>query len=162
MVLPEARYGVATSSVFSSSRYNAGYNAGAQEFLSIVSSLVTGELISIITHSMGAAFAKGFIQGLLDQGLDPTLINFELDLAPFQPAEQEANPRVKTYQISYGRFYDPIAGNNRMPGAKQWNSKLDPTRGHGISNFYDDMLGFFASLPSGEYVFDEYGNPVPK
>ncbi len=47
------------------------------------------ETIKVITHSMGAAYAKGFIKGLIDAGIPVELIEFEADFAPFQPTNKK-------------------------------------------------------------------------
>ncbi|MDE6484050.1 MAG: hypothetical protein K2L14_01460 [Duncaniella sp.] len=69
-----------------------------------------GETIKIFTHSMGAKFAKGFADELLNIALDRNLIDdkesqniieYEVDMAPFQPKQQEAVEGVNTIAIHH-------------------------------------------------------------
>ena len=92
-----------------------GYSAAAE----IISNLGDGETIKFITHSMGAAYCKGFISGMqkyaAENGIDISdKIVFELDLAPFQSSSQKANPSVKTFVLQHK--YDAIAKCEEMPG----------------------------------------------
>lgn len=45
------------------------------------------------------------------------LFEFELDLAPFQPAQQNAVKDVKTYVVQHK--YDLTAGTKDLPGAER-------------------------------------------
>jgi RHS repeat-associated protein len=47
------------------SRKHQGYIVGFNQAQSIISSLKSDETIKIVTHSMGGAFSKGFIEGIL-------------------------------------------------------------------------------------------------
>ncbi len=92
-----------------------GYSAAAE----IISNLGDGETIKFVTHSMGAAYCKGFISGMqkyaAENGIDISgKIVFELDLAPFQSSSQKANPSVKTFVLQHK--YDGIAKCEEMPG----------------------------------------------
>lgn len=51
------------------------------------------------------------------------LIEFEIDLAPYQPTEQIAVPGVYTKNIQH--YYDGIAGTQKMSGAKQHITRKD-------------------------------------
>ena len=109
------------------------------------------ENIKVITHSMGAAFAKGFIQGLLEAGIPLDLIEFEADFAPFQPTKQEAIEGVKTYQFSNAN--DDVANNQSlgspyspMKGAEVIKDD-NPNKGHSITDFMDKIK----YLPAGNY-----------
>ncbi len=93
------------------------------------------ETIKIITHSMGAAFGKGFVTALTEymKGNDISMdaISFEADFAPFQPLFQKAVDGVKTYQFS--KFIDPIAGILPISGA-EYNISFGS---HSITSFDD-------------------------
>jgi hypothetical protein len=108
------------------------------------------ETVKIISHSMGGAYAKGFVQALTDyakkhpvesEGLKIT----EYDFAPFQPEHQTAVNGVDTYQYSHKN--DKIAGNRKVKGAHMMNT----------SNIGDHSLKTFIqyvwSLPEGMYSF---------
>ncbi len=113
------------------------------------------ETIKIITHSMGAAFAKGFIKGLIDAGVPVNVIEFEADFAPFQPTKQKTVKGVKTYQLSHKQ--DNIA-NNRLLGSPSgkidgvseidYYNDDDEIKTHGINTFWDEV----SKLPEGKYI----------
>ena len=69
---------------------------------------------------MGAAYAKGFIKGLIDAGVPINMIEFEADFAPFQPTKQKAIAGVQTYQFSNDN--DNIANNKALgsPYGSTW------------------------------------------
>ncbi|MBY5952940.1 RHS repeat-associated core domain-containing protein, partial [Algoriphagus marincola] len=101
-------------------RRRAGKSMGFNQAAEIFNSLGDGESIKIATHSMGAAYGKGFIQGLRKyakkNNIDiADLIEFEVDLAPFQPTQQEAQEGVPTTVVAHEG--DPVAGSSPMPGA---------------------------------------------
>ena len=97
------------SSLLSMSRYNMGYKEGERTAITIFSALsrngdgIINEVIRIISHSMGGAFAKGYAQALMDYIFEhPDLTNgasiVEYDFAPFEPWSQRAVEGVDTYQ----------------------------------------------------------------
>jgi RHS repeat-associated protein len=124
------------------------------------------ETIKVITHSMGAAFAKGFITGILkyvnDNEIKGVLIAFEADFAPFQPQRQSAVPGVPTFQFSnkydgtanrkmLGSYYVPIRG------AEKATENDDPNKHHMIWDFHEQIV----NLPTGDYEVVN-GKIVPK
>ena len=84
-------------------RKGAGYTAGKIMAESIMSSLEEGESIRFVTHSMGAAYTKGFIKGMISAlGTEVTdRIEYEVDIAPYQTDEQSAVPGVKTGTLQH-------------------------------------------------------------
>lgn len=132
-------------SINSKDRYTAGYNNGVNFASYILSLLNKGETIKVITHSMGGIYAKGMIQALIDQGIDPSLFAFEADFAPYQPTKQNANPNIKTYQFSHEK--DFIAGKKKMEGAQYMDTSSDKDQSHGIGGFINQIQ----NLPSGKY-----------
>jgi uncharacterized protein RhaS with RHS repeats len=112
------------------------------------------ESIKIITHSMGAAYAKGFIKGLIAGGIPIDLVEFEADFAPYQPKKQEAIEGVKTYQFSHSK--DWVAGNDKMNGAEYIDTSSDQNQTHWIEDFRDQIQ----NLPEGKYRI-ENGRIVP-
>ncbi len=114
------------------------------------------ETIKIITHSMGAAYAKGYVYELLNllkaRGIPMSVIEFEADFAPYQSAIQYAV--VKTYQFSHDEI---VAGKEKMPGAIYMDTSSDKKQEHSISSFVDQIK----NLPAGQYnVID--GKIVPR
>ena len=116
------------------------------------------ETIKIITHSMGAAYAKGYVKELLqymhEHNISTDLLEFEADFAPYQPTKQNANPEVKTYQFSHSK--DKVAGKDKMEGAKYMDTSGDEQQNHGINTFIDQIK----NLPAGRYKV-ENGQVVP-
>lgn len=119
------------------------------------------ESIKIITHSMGAAYAKGFIEGLREGGVPVDLIEFEVDFAPFQPTKQKAVVGVKTYQFSHDN--DNVA-NNQVLGSPsgtiegaEVTTNNDKNKGHSIQDFITEIN----NLPTGRYKVVD-GKIVPR
>ena len=108
------------------------------------------ETIKIITHSMGAAYAKGYLLELqrifIKLGIPLNVIEFEADFAPYQSGSQftVVSP---TYQFSHSK--DNVAGNEQMPGAIMMDTGSDKKQGHSIMDFYDQIT----NLPEGRYQF---------
>lgn len=132
-------------------RYNDGYNTGSNSIMNIISKLGEGEMIRIISHSMGGAYAKGFVQSLVDYihkhpEYNHLLGNIvEYDFAPFQPNQQSAIKGVPTFQ--YSHKWDFVAGNSPIPGAKQQNTSDEWSSGHSITDF----MQYIQSLPVDKY-----------
>ena len=100
-------------------RYNCGFTMGKQHAQEIFESLLKGETIKFVTHSMGAAYTKGFIKGLehyaINHHIDyKNIIELEIDLAPFQPNCQRAINYVRTIVIAHK--YDWVAKHRPMKG----------------------------------------------
>ena len=116
------------------------------------------ETIKIITHSMGAAYAKGYILALLEyfkaNNIPSDIIEFEADFAPFQPDEQMAISGVPTYQYSHNN--DGVAGNKRMIGAEYMDTSSDEKQGHSLMDYIDQIN----NLPAGTYKIED-GKLVP-
>lgn len=100
---------------------------------------------------MGAAYAKGFIKGLIDAGVPINMIEFETDFAPFQPTKQKVIAGVQTYQFSNDN--DNIA-NNKALGSPYGSMEVadvtidnDKIKGDYIQNFTD----YIQNLPAGKY-----------
>lgn len=102
----------------------AGYDQGLNEAATVIESLnrtggVIDESIKVITHSMGGAYGKGYIQAILDyaKSHEYQVLNsaFEADFAPFQTGQQKAVKGINTLQYSHSN--DPYAGNNPISGA---------------------------------------------
>ena len=130
-------------------RMASGYLAGLRDAKDIYNNLKEGETIKIATHSMGAAFGKGFILGLQsyakNNGFDHR-VEMELDLAPFQSLAQCGNSNVET-TITISHWKDVIAGPSFMLNAtnyrtRLWNFSISPTAEHSINSFQDEIEKF--------------------
>ena len=144
------------SSLLSMSRYNMGYKEGELAAVTIFSSLsrngdgIINEVIRIVSHSMGGAFAKGYAQALMDYIFEhPDLTNgasiVEYDFAPYEPWSQRAVEGVDTYQ--YSHIHDKIAGNKKIEGANYMKTSNDEEQRHRIKYFWQ----YVNQLPEGRY-----------
>lgn len=118
-----------------------GRKKGRQQASYLLSKLSEGEKIKVVTHSMGAAYGKGFIEGFIEYAQNimeianaSNLFEFELDLAPFQPAQQNAVKDVKTYVVQHK--YDLTAGTKDLPGAKRKEPEREDVIMHDKSFLY--------------------------
>ena len=149
-----------SSNLFAETRYNAGYGEGKNSVANLLNTLQRNkngditEPIRIISHSMGGAYAKGFVQALMDyvkvhaSGNNGLKI-FEYDFAPYQPEQQKAVNGVETFQ--YSHVNDLLAGNNKISGAHYMQTKNDENHRHSISSF----LEYVSRLPEGKYEVEK-------
>ena len=129
-------------------RKGVGYLAGKNMAESIMSSLEEGESIRFVTHSMGAAYTKGFINGMISAlGTEVTdRIEYEVDIAPYQPDEQRAVPEIKTGTMQHKD--DIIAGSKKMEGTTARSVKdlhtpwYDFLTAHSIHSFLNEIVDF--------------------
>lgn len=149
--------GLLRKSFYPNNRFNDGYRQGQYDGPYIVADLRrdnTGiiETIKVITHSMGAAYAKGYVTALAHYlesiGLSRAIILFEADFAAFQSNQQYAVEGIPTYQISYAG--DGIAGNEPMDGAIILDTSNEVNQGHTLIHFINQI----GSLPEGNYDYD--------
>jgi hypothetical protein len=135
-------------------RMSQGYTQGLFDAVNILKRISDSngnikETIKIITHSMGAAYAKGYLKALLqylkEMGISTDIIEFEADFAPYQPDKQKANSQVDTYQFSHKK--DWIAGKDKMEGAEYMNTSSDTNQTHWIEDFMNQVQ----NLPAGNY-----------
>ena len=160
--------GALTGNLNPYARYAYGVVMGKRHAKEIYDNIGEKETIKVVAHSMGPAYAKGFISGLQSYAQDAGLkhkIEMEIDLAPFQPHLQKANSDVPTTTISHWR--DGIAGPSFMWGAKNyrtgfWKISLLPTTEHSISSFNEEIQKF---IPRGnperggsEGIWEENGD----
>ena len=141
-------HGVLTSNLNPLERMKEGMKIGYKDAEHIFSSLKQGETIKVFTHSMGAAYGKGFIIGLKTyakmKNIDISkILEFEVDLAPFQPIMQSAVIGVKT--VSIGHYWDGVAGPSLMPLAENHNTRfykytINPLKEHSVKSFTQKEL----------------------
>lgn len=151
-----------TNPLLSSNRIDAGYEKGKTEAKGIIDNLArdktTGEIvetIKIITHSMGGAYAKGFVKAL--QEYIKTLpkeqqyqikITLVADFDPFQGASLNANKNVYTQQFTHigGGLFGGLA-DEKQEGVDDYHEKEGK---HSIMTF----LGDISKLQEGTYKWD--------
>ena len=141
-------------------RISAGYENGYNRCQEIIElSDATQTSVKFISHSMGSAYTKGFIQGMLnyaaDNGMDITeKLEFEVDFAPYQPTLQTS---VIDKTIVFQHFFDAFAGDLPMPGATGIVTRKNisynilsawilPYKEHTISSFSDDIFNYWDTL----------------
>ena len=129
-------------------RRRAGKSMGYNQAETIFNSLGDGETIKIATHSMGGAYGKGFVQGLKKyakkNNIDISgLIEFEVDLAPFQPTMQEAQTEDVDRTIVVAHKGDIVAGSSPMEGAENNVTRKDKKSSlseHSVDSFTQDEI----------------------
>ncbi len=142
-----------------------GRDMAYEQAAKIFNNLEEGETIKIATHSMGGAYGKGFIQGLRkyaeENDIDiEGLIEFEVDLAPYQPTRQEAQEGVRTIVVAHDG--DAVAGSSTMPGAENNVTRKDESWGtgeHSVDSFNQSEIDQFVpksnNNPIGSGVWEE-------
>ncbi len=143
-----------TRNTYSENRYKNGYDRGYSDGGKIISSLVGDESIKVVTHSMGAAYGKGFIRGIINFANEnniniKNLIEMEVDFAPYQPNEQSAVPGISTTTISHEG--DIVAGSKPMKNAKNIKTRRGhkkSTSEHSVDSFTQKEIDTY--IPSSE------------
>jgi len=139
-----------------SSRYDAGFLQGLEDAKDILSSLarvngVITESIKVVTHSMGTAYAKGYIRALLQIAeSNPELSNglkiSQFDFDPFQAGSLNADPNVFTRQFTH----KGIVADQRQNGLSDDNYFENPRQNsHFIRTFWDEIM----NLQEGTYKY---------
>ncbi len=149
-------------------RYLAGYSEGEADAETIISNLARDkngniiESIKIVAHSMGAAFAKGYIAAIIEyvkkhpeecNGLTIT----EYDIAAYQPGQQGKRKGATLNQFvndQDGVNTSIILGssNDKEDGADTYNENTGEG-GHSIFDF-KWILKLINDLPTGNFVWD--------
>lgn len=161
------------SNISSDHRYAMGKQQGEKDAAQIINSLartggVITESLKIVSHSMGGAYAKGFVQAIVDYAMAHPeecrgLKISEFDFDPLQAAHLRAIAGVHTEQYTHnakkkgksrlgGRLADgKQAGLDDEQGKKDGNSYVeDETKSdHSIISFYENIK----DLEEGTYVF---------
>ena len=126
-------------------RYAYGKKRGLIMAKGIFEGLKEGETIKIVTHSMGAGYAKGFIKGLQkyakQHDIDINkLLKAELDLAPYQPSQQKVL-KTDPHTTVISHRYDNVAGCDHIEGAENHITRKDLlyffniTKEHSVRSF---------------------------
>lgn len=174
-VLNTLSRGILTGNLNPYVRYAEGVKMGFIDAEHIFNSLKPGETIKIFTHSMGAAYGKGFIIGLKTYAklrhIDINkILEFEVDLAPYQSNLQSAVIGVKT--VSIGHYWDGVAGPSLMPFAENHNTRkkeftLNPFKEHSVNSFTLEELREYIPKVNGIKIsngkkWEQYGTKEEK
>jgi|GEM_PF-817404 len=174
-VLNTLSNGILTGNLNPRERFKKGFEMALKDAEHIFNSLKDGETIKVFTHSMGAAYGKGFIIGLQSyaklNNLDiDGIIEFEVDLAPYQSVLQLGGLGVKT--VSIGHFWDGVAGLSLMPFAENHNTRFDkfslnPFKEHSVNSFTKKELENFIPKVKGikitnRKIWEQYGKKEEK
>jgi RHS repeat-associated protein len=98
-------------------RFSKGETEGrilAQKLESGEITIEDGEFIKLVGHSMGGAHAMGIAQGLLNAGVDPSIIKVFL-FAPHQPNQIRGLDGVEVFQV--GRDGDEVSSDGIISSA---------------------------------------------
>jgi RHS repeat-associated protein len=131
-------------------RKSAGEAQGMKDAGSIIANLTDGESIKIVAHSMGVAFARGYVRGIIRYATDHGLLekvkfDEELDVNGFQGKDLPPSKYVKRTQNKTGGVdgYNPkgiitkgAAGSvltvGKIPKSEDITDPLDADKGHPI------------------------------
>ena len=156
------------SNVFSSSRVNSGYEQGKEDAKSIIANLArdktTGEIvetIKIVTHSMGAAYGKGYVKALKEyiKTLPKEMqyqvkITLVADFDPFQAGSLKADKNIKTQQFMHednsNIFGMGWLANEKESGAEQVKPANNESSDHNVMSFISNV----SKLSEGTYKWD--------
>ncbi|MFQ9736000.1 MAG: RHS repeat domain-containing protein [Alistipes sp.] len=109
------------------------------------------ETIKIITHSMGAAFGKGYVKKLKEllakYGHSDILISLVADFDPYQASQLSADPNIHTLQFTHKGIIADQRQKNLPDDNYREDSKQDR---HSIYSFFNDI----SQLQEGTYVYD--------
>jgi len=162
-------HGILTGNLNPYERFVEGIKMGRKDAEHIFNSLKEGETIKVFTHSMGAAYGKGFVTGLqayaILNNIDIKTIEFEVDLAPYQSSMQSSVIGVKT--VSIGHYWDGVAGPSIMPFADNYNTRYDkftlnPLKEHSVNSFTQKELIQYIPVVNGikisnGKIWEQYG-----
>lgn len=148
-------------------RINSGFTQGKKDASEIISNLArdesTGaiiETIKIITHSMGGAYGKGYVNALKEyistlpkEQQKQIKITLVADFDPFQAGSLTADPNVKTQQFIH-EGEDNAKGmgwlaNEKEQGLNEKDIYINtgPSTDHSILTFFNDI----SKLQEGTY-----------
>ncbi|MEO7461909.1 MAG: RHS repeat-associated core domain-containing protein [Ferruginibacter sp.] len=121
-------------------REQAGYAQGGKDANGVFANLTEGESIKIVTHSMGSAFSRGYIQALQEYMKTNNITNHKIELVvdvnAFQGAELNAIPGVTTLNKTGGNdgkgifkalWYKITKGGVSVPGVGKVKGATDIT-----------------------------------
>ncbi len=135
--------GLAAFSVLNASNVNsqvrkaAGETQGYNDAESILAHLSEGEKVNIVSHSMGTAFSRGYVEGLAKYANEHDCVNklkknYELDIDPFQSSKLPAKPGITTdYKIGGSQSVPTVGG---ISGGNNISTYSDVQADHGVTD----------------------------
>ncbi len=143
-------------------RYKDGYEQAMADADYIISQVIdengnAKETIKIITHSMGGAYGKGYLNALKtylrSKGYHNAMITLVADFDPYQASELSADPLIYTQQHTHKKKgegnYSRLA-NERQEGIEDEDYHEDESKGsHDITSFFGNVF----LLKEGTYVY---------
>ena len=135
-------------------RYSKGYQQALIDVAEIIE-LISDEnghiveTIKIITHSMGAAYGKGYAKALQhyfkENNIDEAYISLVADFDPYQASGLIANPDIYTLQFTHiGGLADQRQKD--LPDSNYFEDNQEES--HRIMSFWNDVF----KLPQGTYI----------
>ena len=136
-------------------RKTAGEAQGLKDASDIYANLKEGESVKIISHSMGTAYARGYVKGLnkwAKENGKTFNIEYELDVNSFQGADLPIDKNAvkisqnKTGGLDGGKSITEAAKGNSVPtvapvpNAYNTSTKEDATKGHAIDKMSTDGI----------------------
>jgi len=142
-------------------RIAAGAAQGMKDAADIIANLKEGETIKIVTHSMGAAFARGYTKGILKyakaNGLtDKVKFEYELDINSFQGGDLPADKNVMKTQNKTGGLdggnslrealrFNSVLSVGKVLGAEDTSTKEDANKGHAVNEMSTDRIPYLGN-----------------
>jgi RHS repeat-associated protein len=141
-------------------RFDKGKEQGAKDAAVIIKNLERDpnnniiETIKIVTHSMGGAYAKGFVAALKEyinnlpiEQQRQIKIEQVIDFDPFEGESMTADGETPTFQfIHYG-----VLANQKEKGKVQQMPTEGNSNAHAISSFFGDI----SRLQPGTYIWNQ-------
>ena len=114
------------------------------------------ETIKVITHSMGTAYGKGYVEAILkyfkEKGYTNALVTLEADFDPFQAGSLSIIPNVYTQQFTHNKMFGGdywYIANQKQKGLENYyNDKQQGS--HAITSFFNDI----SKLKEGTYIWN--------
>ena len=155
--------GFTSSNVNLNMRMHAGFNQGWKDAASIIDNLTNGETIKFVSHSMGAGFERGYINGLLEYArlFRPDIkvpIDYVLDVNAFQAKDL---PPLDLNNIGHHDYklggldggnslmqlfkFNSVPTVGAVPGANNISTPKDANAGHAIENMSDGGIPYIGN-----------------
>ncbi len=144
-------------------RMETGRADGYRDAADIINSLEEGETIKVFTHSMGGAYGKGFVQGILDYAKEHDintdgLFEYVVDMAPFQSYVLEAIEGILNIVIAHDG--DLVAGCAYLEGSCHVVTREDAsfslTFEHKVDSFTQDEIDEHVPTSNSNSSKDKY------
>jgi RHS repeat-associated protein len=148
-------------------RIDAGHKQGKLDAKTIIANLERDksgniiETIKVITHSMGGAYGKGFVQALKEYIKNLPIevqkqikISLVADFDPYQGGDLTADPDIKTMQFIHKNNWNLLGmgwlANEKEMGDVETPASRSNSSDHSIFSFFNDI----SQLAEGTYKWD--------